>query len=139
MLDAATERLYDRGVDPFDPPARGEQGYRDWCIRLSEMGLCSCEGCGGHLVDEFCISCGCRHWIREPKSKMSEREACWTPNYVDQARCGDAVRSATEAARENARILHRLEAHTPGRSLDAALRAAIAEVLRRPQPPSQGR
>jgi hypothetical protein len=26
-------------------------GYGEWCIELIEMGICSCDGCGDHLVD----------------------------------------------------------------------------------------
>jgi hypothetical protein len=44
-----------------EPRERGEQGYGDWCIHLFEPGLCSCDRCGGHVVDATCISCGCRH------------------------------------------------------------------------------
>jgi hypothetical protein len=43
----------------LEPRIRGDQGYGDWSIHLFEMGLCCCDGCGGHLVDEMCISCGC--------------------------------------------------------------------------------
>ncbi len=43
-----------------EPRECGELGYGDWCIHLFEMGLCFCDGCGGHMVHGTCISCGCR-------------------------------------------------------------------------------
>ena|SRR5215467_15936010 len=49
-----------------EPKVDGEDSYVDWCIVVIEAGLCSCDGCGGHLVDGWCISCGCGHEISEP-------------------------------------------------------------------------
>jgi hypothetical protein len=84
-----------------EPRERGELGYGDWCIRLFEMGICSCDGCGGHLVDGTCISCGCRHGIREPWRLHRQRFTAWVP-VPEAGRCShaDAVRAAEHRERE---------------------------------------
>ena len=78
----------------LEPRIRGGQGYGDWCIHLFEMGICSCDGCGGHLVDGTCISCGCRHGIHEPSRFHRQRFAASGP-VTEPGRYshGDAVRA----------------------------------------------
>jgi hypothetical protein len=72
----------------------------DWCLRLVEAGHCSCDGCGGHLVDDTCLACGCRHEISEP-SRFHGRGLAWIPVY-DRGRCAhaDAVRAHGQRDRE---------------------------------------
>jgi hypothetical protein len=84
-----------------EPHLRGELGYGDWCIHLFEMGLCSCDGCGGHPVDAVCISCGCRHGIDEQSRFHRQRFAAWVP-VIEAGRCShaDAVRGEEERERE---------------------------------------
>jgi hypothetical protein len=77
-----------------DPRIHGELGYGEGSIHLFEMGLCSCDGCGGHLVDATCISCGCGHGIHEPSRFHRQRFARWRP-VPEPGRCAraDAVRA----------------------------------------------
>ncbi len=82
-----------------EPRERGELGYGDWCIRLFEMGLCFCDGCGGHLVDGTCISCGCHHSIQEPLSSHRQRFAAWGP-VTEPGRCSHADAVRAEERRE---------------------------------------
>jgi hypothetical protein len=64
----------------------------------SELGLCSWDECGGHLVDGTCISCGYRHGIRELSRFHGQRLAAggvvWGP-VREAGRCAhaDAVRA----------------------------------------------
>jgi hypothetical protein len=80
---------------------RGEQGYGYWCIHLTEMGLFSCDGSGGHLADGACISCGCRHGIHEPSRFHRQRFAAWGGGHRT-GRCShaDVVRAEEERERE---------------------------------------
>jgi hypothetical protein len=84
-----------------EPRVRGELGYGDWCIHLFEMGLCSCDGCGGHLVDGTCISCGCRRGIHEPSRLHSQRCAGqpWVP-ISEAGRCSHADAVCAEERRK---------------------------------------
>lgn len=59
---------------------RGQPGYADWCRYLIELGHCTCDGCGGHLDGQVCISCGCTHWISEPTRHTRATYASWIPN-----------------------------------------------------------
>lgn len=94
-----TEHLYADLM--VEPRVRGEPGYGDWCIHLFEIGLCSCDGCGGHLVDGTCSSCACGHGIHEPSRFHRQRYATWIP-VVEAGRCShaDAVRAEEERERE---------------------------------------
>jgi len=83
---------------------RGEDGYAAWSLRLIEMGLCPCEGCGGHLEGGICISCGCGHHIDD--SRFYGRIAPWIPNHVP-GRCSDADARRAEEARERERQARR--------------------------------
>jgi hypothetical protein len=84
-----------------EPRERGEPGYGEWSIHLFEMGLCSCDGCGGHLVDETCISCDCHHGIHEPSGFHRRRFAAWG-TVTGPGRCShaDAVRAEERRERE---------------------------------------
>jgi hypothetical protein len=84
-----------------EPRERGELGYGEWSIHLFEMGICSCDGCGGHLVDGTCISCGCRHGIHEPSRFHGQQFAAWGP-VMETGRCAhaDAVRAEEKRERE---------------------------------------
>jgi hypothetical protein len=75
----------------------------DWCIVLVEAGLCSCDGCGGHLEDGVCLSYGCGHEIREPTRFYRRRGVAWFPVHVHRpGRCAhaDAVRAQDELERQ---------------------------------------
>lgn len=76
---------------------RGEIGYGEWCIALFEMGICSCDGCGGHLVDGECISCGCGHGIQGP-THLDDRRYAKTTKTGD--RCVPAQRIKAEELAE---------------------------------------
>jgi hypothetical protein len=82
-----------------EPRERGEPGHGDWCIHLFEMGLCSCDGCGGHLVDGTCISCGCRHGLCEPSRLHLQRFAMCGP-VTESGRCANADAVRAEEGRE---------------------------------------
>jgi hypothetical protein len=85
-----------------EPRERGELGYGEWCIRLFEMGLCSCDGCGGHLVGEgTCSSCGCRHGIHQPSRFHRQQFPAWVP-VTRSGRCShaDAVRADEKRERD---------------------------------------
>jgi len=71
---------------------------------LIEMGLCSCEGCGGHLEGGICIACGCGHHIDE--NRFHGRLASWIPNHVP-GRCSDADARRAEETRERDRQARR--------------------------------
>ncbi len=101
-VDGRTEHLYDGLVEPR---RRGELGYGDWALHLIELGMCSCEGCGGHLVDDVCRSCGCNHHVQEA-TRFTKRGPAWIPNYVE-ARCADADRDRAEQQREYERQARR--------------------------------
>jgi hypothetical protein len=94
------ERLYARIM--VEPRERGEPGYGDWCIHLFEMGICSCDGCGGHVVDGTCLSCGCGHGIHEPSRFNRQRYAAWT-RVAEPGRCSHADRVRAEEERERQR------------------------------------
>jgi hypothetical protein len=81
----------------IEPRIHGELGYGEWSIHLTEMGHCSCDGCGGHLEDGTCISCGCRQGIHEPSRFHRQRFAAWGP-MPEAGRCShaDAVRTEEE-------------------------------------------
>jgi hypothetical protein len=95
----ADEQTYDSGV--IEPKVRGELGYMDWCLILVDAGHCSCDGCGGHLVDGRCLSCGCGHKISEPSRFDRRRGVAWFPVYP-AGRCAhaDAVRAQDEQQHE---------------------------------------
>ena len=84
-----------------EPRFRGELGYGDWCIHLFEMGPCSCDGCGGHLMGGTCISCGCSHGIQESSRFHRQRYPAWTP-VAETGRCShaDAVRAEEKRERD---------------------------------------
>jgi len=82
-----------------EPRVRGEGGYVDWCIVLLEAGLCCCDGCGGHMVDGRCISCGCGHEISEPTRFHRHRGVVSYPVY-EQGRCAHADAVRAQEARE---------------------------------------
>ncbi len=89
----------------MEPRLRGEVGYADWCLVLIEAGHCSCEGCGGHLVDGVCISCGCGHHVQEA-TRFTNRGAAWIPNYI-KGQCAEADRHHAEQRREHERQARR--------------------------------
>ncbi len=84
---------------------RGEPGYVDWCVWLIEAGLCSCDGCGGHLVDGVCVSCGCRHHVSEA-TRFQSRGAAWIPVY-ENGRCAHADQVRAEARLQYERQVRR--------------------------------
>lgn len=93
-----------------EPRVRGERGYADWCLYLVERGICSCEGCGGHLEDGICQSCGCGHRVSEANA-FHARLATWTVLTVT-GRCADVERHFERERREHdrqARLRHRAE------------------------------
>ena len=94
------EHLY-AGAMAIEPRVHGELGYREWCVLLVEAAICSCDGCGGHLVDGVCESCGCRHSILEPSGFNRQRYAAWSPVHK-RGRCthADTVRDQEERERE---------------------------------------
>lgn len=83
-----------------EPKMCGELGYVDCCILLVEAGICSCDWCGGHLVDQVCLSCGCRHEITGP-TRFHGRGLAWIP-VAHRGRCAhaDAVHAERERERE---------------------------------------
>jgi hypothetical protein len=97
--DPVEARDFDQALDRDRAP--GELGYGDRRIHLFELGLRSCHGCGGHLVDATCISCGCRHGIHEPSRLHRQRFAAWRP-VPEAGRCAhaDAVRAEERRERE---------------------------------------
>jgi hypothetical protein len=68
----------------FEPREHGEQGYGDWCIHLFELGLCSCDGCDGHLEAMFHITIA---WAGVEKQILSER----TRTGMERAREGKKI------------------------------------------------
>jgi len=79
---------------------------------MAEMGLCSCEGCGGHVEGGICISCGCGHHIDD--SRFNGRVVSWIPNHVP-GRCSDAnVRRAKEARERKRQARRRDSAESLG-------------------------
>jgi len=97
--DSSSEHLY--AGCTVEPRERGEQDYGEWSIQLTEIGICSCDGCGGHLADGTCISCGCLHGIHEPSHIHRQRFAAWIP-IAESGRCShaDAVRAEEARGRE---------------------------------------
>lgn len=84
----------------IEPRYIGELGHREWAIGLIEMGVCSCDECGGHLIDRRCLSCGCVHGIQEPTQHLRERYATW--GLGEHCQVADAYRAAVAA--EQARV-----------------------------------
>jgi hypothetical protein len=127
----------------IEPRIRGEQGYGDWCTHLFEMGLCSCDGCGGHLFDGTCISCGCRHGIHEPSRLHRQRVAAWVP-VTEPGQCAHADAVRTEERRERdhqaggAGRVAVLRARRPMIGFDMPLRPRrpLVEAVGRPAGPS---
>src|SRR5207244_1523200 len=91
------ERLY--AVD-VEERRRGEDGYREWSIHLIEMGICSCDGCGGHLDDGKCTACGCQHVLQGPTQHDRNVYPAWIPYYY-AGRCRDADASRAEKRRHH--------------------------------------
>jgi hypothetical protein len=88
--------MYADGV--VEERSHGEDGYTDYGMALIDMGICSCDGCGGHLVDETCTSCGCMHHVTEPTNH--QRQPAWIPAWQpDRPRCAHAEAVAAEHAR----------------------------------------
>jgi hypothetical protein len=87
---------------------RGEPGYAGWVLYLTENGICSCDGCGGHLEEGRCISCGCWHFVQDA-STFNRRGAGRVPVY-ESGRCVDADRGRAESQREHERQERRREA-----------------------------
>lgn len=78
---------------------RGEVGLWDWHISAIEAATCPCAGCGGHLVDARCLSCGCGHEV--DVSRFHGRMPAWYPVVVT-GRCRAADDFRREVAAEQA-------------------------------------
>jgi len=80
---------------------RGQPGYREWGLAMIAAGHCSCDGCGGHLVDDYCEACGCGHHEQGPSRHDPQHYAAWIP-AAERGRCAhaDAVRDERERERE---------------------------------------
>ena len=91
---------------------RGEKGHGDWCMAMTELGLCSCLGCGGHLTAEGdCIACACNYSITEPRGLISGRYPAWIPAWgANRGRCSYALAVAAQEAAEAERERRRREA-----------------------------
>jgi hypothetical protein len=82
----------------------GQDGYTDYGLALIDMEICSCDGCGGHLVDGTCTSCGCMHHVTEPTNHQRQRQPAWIPAWQpDGPRCAHAEAVALAVAAEHAR------------------------------------
>jgi hypothetical protein len=83
-----------------EPRVAGEEGYTTWSMFLTERGECSCDGCGGHLVEGACLSCGCLHTIGH--NQYHGRLAYWTPS-LPPGRCRAADRHRSRERLEQER------------------------------------
>jgi hypothetical protein len=83
---------------------QGEPGYRDGPIHPIDVAICSCHGCGGHLVAGTCIPRGCRRGIPEASRFHRRRFAGWGAG-PDSGQCShaDAVHVGEEREVERGR------------------------------------
>jgi hypothetical protein len=82
-----------------EPRVEGEEGYTTWSMFLTEHGQCSCDGCGGHLVEGTCLSCGCHHAIGH--NRYHGRIALWTPSHPPGlCRAADRYRARERAEQD---------------------------------------
>ena len=109
-LASGIERTYgdlvgaasDEGLQPVETAVFGEFGFADWCIRLIQAGHCACDGCGGHLVNDACLSCGCQHYVQEPNRFHGRHPVC-IPVY-EPGMCSAADARTEEQLGEHRRV-----------------------------------